>query len=270
MSAGYRDQIGRFTYGVSGNVTTVRNRVENLNNGEALGGEGGRIEEGQPLNYLWGYKVGGIFRDQAEVDAYYATTEDVISGGNFQPGDIFFQDLASTVDDDDGTTSIVMVPDGKVDGADRVYLGNQIPTHFYGMNFDLGYGDFDLSVFFQGVGGVERYNFERASFECMCGRGDNQFTTTLDRWTPDNRDASLPRAVVGSPGNNRFSDRFVEDASFLRLKNLQLGYTLPTTVARNLDFLQTLRVYVTGTNLFTLTDWTGIDPPNQPTPSVAG
>ena len=260
LSAGYRNQIGKFSYGVSGNITTVRNRVESLNNGEAFGGSGGRVEEGQPLNYLWGYKVGGIFQSQEEVDAYYAETEDAISGGNFQPGDIFFQDLASRVEGEDGTTEIVMVPDGRVDDADRVFLGNQIPTHFYGMNFDVGYGDFDLSVFFQGVGGVQRYNVERASFECMCGRGDNQFTTTLDRWTPENPSATLPRAVVGSPGNNRFSDRFVEDASFLRLKNIQIGYTLPGSVAGNLDFLQSLRIYLTGTNLFTLTDWTGIDP----------
>ena len=260
FSAGYRNQIGDFSYGVSANFTTVKNEVEELQNGEAFNGFGGRIEEGQPLGYIWGYKVGGIFRDQAEVDAYFANTTDEASGNTLAPGDIFFQDLATRVTGEDGTSEIVMTPDGVVNEADRVFLGSQIPGHYYGFNLDVGYSSFDLAIFFQGVGDVRRFNSERASFECMCGRGDNQFTTVLDRWTPENRDASLPRAVVSSPGNSRFSDRFVEDAGFLRLRNVQLGYRLPPGVLNSLDFLSSARFYVTGTNIFTLTDWTGIDP----------
>ncbi|MEO0733184.1 MAG: SusC/RagA family TonB-linked outer membrane protein, partial [Bacteroidota bacterium] len=261
--ASFRDKIGKFSYGISGNFTTVNNEVVKLNNGEpTFGPNGGRIEEGEPLGYIFGYRVDRILRDQADVDAFYASTEDDIAGINLQPGDIAFQDIASRDENGD----IVMTPDGIVNDADRVNLGSTIPSHYYGFNFDLGYGPFDASIFFQGVGGFQLYNGDRASFECMCGRGDNQSTAVLDRWTPDNRDASLPRAVVSSPGNSRVSDRFVEDAGFLRLRNFQLGYTLPRTVIDDLGFVQNFRVYLAGTNLLTLTNWTGIDPETQGSP----
>lgn len=259
VSATYRNKIGQFSYGVSANLTTVKNRVEGLFNDEPFGG-GFRTEIGQPLGYIFGYKVDRILRDQADVDAYYAENSDVIAGDNLRPGDIVFQDLNSRMMNDDGTTDIVPVPDGVVDDADRVFLGSVIPDHYYGVNFDFGYANFDLSVFFQGVGGVQRYNFERSSLECMCGRGDNQSVAVLNRWTPENTDTDIPRAVVNPAGNLRFSDRFVENAGFMRLRNVQLGYSLSPSTLESLSFLQSLRVYVTGTNLFTVTDWTGIDP----------
>ncbi|MEM7572798.1 MAG: TonB-dependent receptor [Bacteroidota bacterium] len=259
LSIGYRDRIGKFTYGFSGNLTTVRNRVESLNGGTAFGGENGRVEEGQPLFYIWGYQTGGIFDSDEEAAAYFEQIDDRITGNTQMGGDVFFQDVASTVTEEDGTEGVIMEPDGIIDAADRVFIGNSIPDHFYGFNFNFGYGNLDLSIFFQGVGGVQRFNFERARGECMCGRGNNNWSTTLDRWTPENTDATLPRAIVSSPGNLRFSDRFVENAGFLRLKNLQIGYNFPVA-NMGVNFIQSLRLYFTGANLFTLTDWTGIDP----------
>ena len=116
-------------------------------------------------------------------------------------------------------------------------------------------------MFFQGVGDVYRYNSQRANGENMGSTGSNQWTTVKNRWTPTNPSTTMPRAVRADLAqNNRFSDRFVESAAFGRLKNVQLGYNLPRTVAANLGFLQGLRVYVAGTNLLTFTKWTGLDP----------
>src|SRR5204863_9782411 len=109
----------------------------------------------------------------------------------------------------------------------------------------------DLSIFFQGVGDVQKYNSVRAGLESMSGLA-NQMTSTLNRWSESNQSASMPRAVYGDPANtSRISDRFVEDAGYLRLKNVQLGYSLPKPLMDRLGFIQSFRIYVTAVNLFT-------------------
>lgn len=259
LQLGWQDKIGDFGYSVSGNLTTVKNRVTKLYKDTPFGGEGGRIEVGKPLFYLWGYKVGGIFQNQSEIDAYKAVTQDINNNGNFAPGDMYFQDV-NTSPTDAGAFPTAGA-DGKVNADDRTFLGTTIPGFFYGINLGANYKNFDLSVFFQGIGDVYRYNGQRANGENMGSTGSNQWTTVKDRWTTTNPSTTMPRAVRSDPAqNNRFSDRFVESAAFTRLKNVQLGYNLPRTLAANLGFLQGLRVYVSGTNLLTFTKWTGLDP----------
>ncbi len=250
----YNGKLGNdFTYSIGGNVTTVKNVVVSTFNNNPFGGEQGRIEVGQPLGYLWGYKVGGLFRSQAEIDAYKATTRDANNNNNFSPGDLYFQDVQGATP---GTA-----PDAIVNANDRIFLGSTIPGYYYGINLGAGWKGFDLSVLLQGVGDVYRYNRWRNDGEEMAGTGRNQWASVLDRWTPQNTDATIPRAVRSDPAqNNRFSDRWVENASFLRLKNVQLGYSLPASLLKRTGFVNGARVYVGGTNLLVLTKWTGLDP----------
>jgi TonB-dependent starch-binding outer membrane protein SusC len=258
LQLGYEGKVGAFTYGISGNITTVKNEVVKLFNDEPLGGEGGRIEIGQPLNYLWGYKVGGIFQSQEEVDAWKAANTDKLNNGNVKPGDMFFQDINTP--NTDPTQQPVPGKDGIIDPSDRVFLGSVLPGHFYGLNLSAGFKGLDLSVFFQGVGDVVAYNGERASMEGVGSRGTNRSRVVLNRWTPQNPSTTVPRATIADQAQSfRFSDRFVESAAFLRLKNVQLGYTLPKGMLTRMTMSQ-FRIYLSATNLLTFTQWTGIDP----------
>ena len=245
---GYNDFIGPLQYNISANLTTVHNEVLHLFEGTPFGGDQGRVEEGESLFFFRGYKKGGIFQNQAEVDAWLAENEE--PGSIKSPGDIYYQDLNG---------------DGVIDADDRTKIGSPIPDYYYGFNIDLFYRGFDLSLFFQGVGGVQRVNNVRWSGEGMASDGVNQLTSVLNRWTPENPSTTMPRAVRDDPGNNnRFSDRWVEDADFLRLKNLQFGYTVPPEIAERVGMGQsTLRLFLSGTNLFTVTSWTGLDPEND-------
>ncbi len=268
LQAAYNGNIGDFTYSLSGNLTTVRNRVLKLFGNLPFGRERGRVEVGQSMFYLWGYKVGGIFQDSTQVENYQneydVTSEqprDVPSGGNQNPGDIWFQDLNSPRDPNVRGQQYTPGADGRVTIDDRTFLGKTIPGYYYGFNLGAGYKGIDISVFFQGVGDVKKFNEERADGEQMSAIGINQWKTTLERFTAGRPSTTMPRAVIDDPGkNNRFSDRFIENAGFLRLKNLQVGYSLPKPFLTRLGFLDNFRVYVSATNLLTFTKWTGLDP----------
>jgi TonB-linked SusC/RagA family outer membrane protein len=271
---GYSKRFGDVNLNLNGNLTTVKNRVLKLNQGNPIGGEGGRVEEGYSMFYLWGHKVGGIFQNQAEIDAWrqkYAdgslgqSRTNLASGYQYKPGDMYFVDVYG--DPRSGTKERYSpTPDGVINSNDRTYLGKTIPGYYYGFSLSADYKGLDLSVLFQGVGDVQRYNGIRSGLESMGGMA-NQWATTLERWTPTNPSTTMPRAVFGNPaGATRFSSRFVEDAGYLRLKNIQLGYSLPRAVLGNLGFVQNFRLYVAGLNLFTVTDYTGLDPENDVLP----
>jgi TonB-dependent starch-binding outer membrane protein SusC len=260
LQVGYNGTVGKgFNYNVSGNITTVDNKVISTFQDQPFGGGTNRIEVGQPIGYLWGYKVSGVLANQAAVDAYKASNKDAINNGNAQAGDLAFVDInGKPAASGQGPSA---GPDGTIDANDQTFLGSTIPSFYYGINLGANYKNFDISVFFQGVGDVYRYNNTRARGESMSGPGANQWTTTLNRWTPTNQNTNIPRAVFGDPAqNSRFSDRFVENASFLRLKNIQLGYSLPASVTKSLGFVNGLRLYVAATNLFVITNWSGPDP----------
>ncbi len=253
LSLGFNDNIGEnFRYGIAANFTKVNNVVEKLNRDEPFGGEGGRVEIGESLFYLWGYKVGGVFQNQAEIDKYKATTTDATNGNTFSPGDMFFENVNG---------------DSVLSPKDRTFLGNTIPSHYYGVNLNASYKMFDFAVFFQGVGGFVRYNGVRAGNEAMTGTGQNFSTATLNRWTTSNPSTSMPRAVQSDPaGNTRFSNRFIESGAFMRLRNMQIGFNFPDNWTKKMGFVEKARIYVSGNNLLTVTKWQGIDPENDGSP----
>jgi hypothetical protein len=270
LQLGYNAKLGPVNFSASANLTTVDNKVLRLNQGTPLGGEGGRIEEGYSLFYLWGYKTGGIFQSQEEIDAWRQTYSDVsigqspddpTAGYQYRPGDMYFQDVRGNPRDPKERFS--PVPDSLINSNDRTYLGKTIPGYYYGFSFNLSFKGIDLSAFFQGIGDVQKYNYIRAGAESMSSIA-NQFATVLNRWTPENKSTTMPRAVYNNPSNPvRFSDRFVENAGYLRLKNLQLGYTIPRTALNKLGFIESFRIYGSAINLFTITDWSGLDPEND-------
>ena len=148
---------------------------------------------------------------------------------------------------------------GSIDEKDRVILGFPQPVFTASLNNTFRYGPFDAAVYFQGIYGNKVFNVTKVdmtSMSTIC----NQYAQVLDRWTGPGTSNTMPRAVYGDPNNNtRPSDRYIEDGSYLRLKNLTLGYTLPESVSRKLH-LAGLRIYLSADNLFTLSNYTGFDP----------
>lgn len=243
----YRKQADRLSYNIGINASTLKNELSFLGSGEGNNYSAGntfslgnltRTEVGQPLGSFYGWVTDGIFQTQAEVDAH------ATQSAQTAPGDIRFKDL-------DGN--------GVINALDRADLGSPIPTFFYGMNASVNYGQFDFSLFLQGVSGHKVFNALRTWTEDL-SQNFNQGKAALDRWTPENRDTNVPRAINGDPNNNkRASDRFVEDGGFMRLKNLSVGYSLTPSLVNKLS-LQRVRVYATAQNLFTITKYTGFDP----------
>ena len=262
---GYNDKLGDFNYGISANVSFLKNEVIELFDDQPLSTDDfGRIEEGRSVGTIWGYKVGGIFQSQAEIDQYFTQFPDeTIANTDFvAPGDLFFLDVQGNPTEDERFYS--RTPDGVINAFDRTDIGNTVPGYTYGLNLNASWKGFDLSAGFYGEGDVDRYNFERQRLENLTSPSLNALTTVLDRWTPQNTNTLIPRAVVGDPaGNTRFSDRYVESAAFFRLNNWQLGYSLPATLLEKWDnAVSNLRFYVSGQNNIYSFKYSGIDPVN--------
>lgn len=269
FQVGYNRNIGEIGLSASANLTTVHNAVVSLANHTAVrSGDNTQnspnLEEGLPVGFIYGYKVGGIFQSQDQIDTYKKTTKDATST-NQAPGDLWFQNLYGQTQT--GTTAHNLTKDSVVDANDETYLGSTIPKFYYGFNASASFRGFDLSVFFQGVGDVKRYNSARALGEGMNSNGRNQWVTVLDAWTPTHTNTNMPRAVYQDPnGNTRVSSRFVENAAYLRLQTVQLGYNLPKKWLAYTRAFQGLRLFVEGINLFTVTHYTGLDPENDTNP----
>ena len=205
LALSFNSAVGELSYNIGGNFTTVRNEVINTYEDIPFGGgsiDNYRIEAGYPVNYIFGYQVAGIFQNQAEIDAWLENNEDQSVSQTYQPGDRYFRDVNGPPDLENGYRFYTPGPDGVIDQYDRTYLGKTIPGYFYGFNFGLGWRGFDLSVFFQGVGDVQKYNNARSTLEYLSSRGANMSTTVLDAWTPENPDTNISRAVVGDPSNS--------------------------------------------------------------------
>ena len=248
ISLNYSNRVGELTYGIGGNITTVKNEVTSLGEIPSIntgvgGGQTHRTIKGESLGHFYGFTTNGIYQNQSEIDA---ALPDALSVER-QPGDVRFVDTNG---------------DNVVDNNDRTKLGSPIPDYYYGINLSAGWKGFDFSALLQGVGGMQVYNQARQSFESMNG-GNNQSTRVLDRWTPTNPSNEIPRATQDDlNSNNRFSDRWIEDADFLRIRNLQLGYAVPTSVLESVTdgFVSRVRVYLGAQNLFTFTKYLGFDP----------
>lgn len=228
------------------NISYNQNEVMKMNDGIGLftGGDINMTKvqvstEGKPVNTFYGYVTNGLFQTEQEVDDYAVQ----VSGGT-APGDIRFLDLDNN---------------GVINADDRTYIGNPFPNWSFSMNNSLSYKDFDLQIFFQGIADADIYNANRIWQESM-SIPQNQTTKVLDRWRGEGTSNTVPRAVYSDPNMNvRHSDRFIEDGSYLRLKNLTLGYTLPAALAQKVQ-LSTARLYLSCQNLFTLTNYSGFDP----------
>jgi TonB-dependent starch-binding outer membrane protein SusC len=149
-------------------------------------------------------------------------------------------------------------PDGKITTDDRTFLGKALPDFYYGLQANTNWKNFDVSLFFSGVRGVQKFNAVAQRLSNISGGGGNKTTSVLDHWSDANPTSSQPRAIVNDPnGNDRLSDRWIEDADYFRLKNLQIGYTLPSGL---FNLKNGTRVYLAGTNIFTKTPYSGLDP----------
>ncbi|MEQ9440913.1 MAG: TonB-dependent receptor [Cyclobacteriaceae bacterium] len=245
FAATYRKSSGDFQYSISGNFATLDNEVLDLGGGQPII-DGGvnvtrvtRIIEGYPIGHFYGYVMDGLFQNQAEVDAHAEQP-------NAAPGDIRFKDLND---------------DGMINVEDKTYIGDPIPDLTYGLTLNASYKGFDFNMFLQGVSGIELYYGYRYFAEGML-RPFNFEERTLGYWKGEGTSNTIPRAVGGDPANNtRESSRFIGDGSFLRCRNLTLGYNVPFNALENIGgFISTARIYATAQNLFTITDYEGYDP----------
>lgn len=240
---GWRDNIGDFSYSVSANISTISNKVLKL--GESFYEDGiCRTEEGRSISDFYARRTDGIFQSMDEVYAHTTTLEDgtvKILQPNAQPGDVRYLDLNG---------------DGNIDNDDRDWLGSPLPKIEGGLNISAEWKGFDFNMFWNGRAGNKIYNSVWVS--CLQFKVDN-IPAEVTPWTWDNPSNVYPRMYSGSTDNTLASDRFIENGDFLRLKNLQLGYTFPVEMTRKF-FVEKLRIYVSAQNLCTITKYKGYDP----------
>ncbi len=229
---------GSLFYSVGGNMSFIKNTILDTKGADRVWGDRTITDRGYAINSFWGYQYEGIYRTQEELDAH-------LYGGNannFKVGDSKFRDRNG---------------DGMIDQEnDMTVIGNPFPKFTYGINAQVAYLGIDLQMFFQGVYGSTIYNALRERTE---GTGySSQLSTAMrDVWTANNPNGSIPNPL-SSP--NLFNNsRFLESGSYLRLKNIQLGYTLPVKVTQKIG-IEKFRIYLSANNLFTLTRYTGYDP----------
>lgn len=235
----HRNHIGDLDYSVGGNVSFIENMLTGLNGGSPVYGDRTISTQGLPLYTFWGYKFEGIYKTNEEVAEHLFAPG---ASDEYHAGDARYADLNK---------------DGRIDDNDLTDLGNPFPRLTYGLNASANWMGFDLQIFFQGVAGNEIYNALRLRTE---GTGNEATLSTTMRnvWKADNPNGTIPNPLGGSHNKDNNS-RFVEDGSYLRLKNVQLGYTLPESLSAKAG-LSRVRFYLSGSNIFTLTDYTGYDP----------
>ncbi|MFT5832709.1 MAG: TonB-linked SusC/RagA family outer membrane protein [Cognaticolwellia sp.] len=244
LSVNHRNTLGEFKYRVGGNIAFVNTEVVYLGEGgepistgrvQSANANVSRTEVGKPIAGFYGYVTDGIFQNGEEVAAH------AFQSSETQPGDIRFKDLNG---------------DNIINEADQDYIGNATPAFTYGTNFSVDFRSFDFSLFLLGSYGNDIYNATvRYDFTYV-----NRPASELNRWTGEGSTNENPRVSLTDPNQNaRVSDRFVEDGSFMRIKNVQLGYTLPRNISNRLK-IDKFRVYVSAQNLFTVTNYSGLDP----------
>jgi TonB-dependent starch-binding outer membrane protein SusC len=258
IQAGYNKTQGSFTWNVTGNISFLTNKVLSLNTPNASIGAGGDQDfgggdnmsltvAGQPIQAFYGYVVEGIFQTQDEINKSPTQVPGTDPAKSTAPGDLKFKDL-------DG--------DGAITANDRTFIGNYLPDFTYALNFGANYKNFDLSLFFQGSQGNDIFNaigVIREGMARLFGSGVN----VLKAWTPQNTNTDIPRAISGDPNKNvRPSTRWIEDGSYLRLKSIMIGYTIPQSTLQSLTKggVKSFRIYVSSQNLLTFTNYSGWDP----------
>jgi TonB-dependent starch-binding outer membrane protein SusC len=203
-----------------------------------------RTQQGLPANFFYGFVTDGIFQSYDEIAKHAIQTAGSDPTTSTAPGDIRFKDLNG---------------DGIINDKDRTNIGNANPNFTYGLTNTVSYKNFELTVFIQGSMGNKVLNFTRWYTEGGVSNG-NYANDVIKRWTGPGTSSDMPRMVLNDPnGNNRVSDRFVEDASYMRVKNVRLSYAIPARWAGILN-MKKAQFYVSAQNLFTITKYTGMDP----------
>ena len=242
----YRNSAGRFKYDINANFATLANKILSLSNGAPI--PGGRIDNGvyatlttvgRPIGSFYLYEMEGIYQNDADIFKH------AYQGQYIKPGDVKFKDQNG---------------DGKIDEKDRTFLGSAIPKFTYGVTTNLEYNNFDLSIFFQGAYGNKLYLQVNQDIEGFY-RAFNLTQRVYDeRWHGEGTSNTMPRVSwLGSTNNKTPSSRFLEDGSYIRLKNLQIGYNIPKRLTEK-THIKGLRIYLTAQNLLTFTKYTGLDP----------
>jgi hypothetical protein len=231
----------KFRWEIDANFSKYENEVIKLESEQIItrftGGE--KITKvGQPMGQFWGYRSLGVISTKLEADSIGLVDK---SGRRFNAGDIHFADL-------DGN--------GKIDELDKTIIGNPHPDYSIGFDNRFTYKGLSLDLFFQYVKGGDVFNYIRSQTESLSGI-ENQSSAVYRRWVKNGQITGIPLQSYGDPlGNSRFSNRWIEDGSYFRLKSITLSYTFP----RKLVFANELNIYFTGTNLFTSTSYLGYDP----------
>ena len=240
---GYKFNISDARFSIKGNASYLKNKLKNLGNdtgflnyGISQFSDGGtRAENGEPFPFFYGYKTAGVLQNAAQAAEYNAKY-----GTNSNPGDLIFVDMNN---------------DGQITSDDRTKIGKPTPDWTFGLNFDAEWKGFDLNVFFQGVSGADIFD---ATWRQDIASG-NYPTWVLGRWTGEGTSNKLPLLKLGDSKNWVCSDIYIQDGSYLRLKNISLGYTLPHNLTKK-ACIERFRVYVRAENLFTWTKYWGFDP----------
>lgn len=243
MDLGYRQNFGEFSLRFNGNVSYLRNKLIAYGNEQGWAnydsfqatGTITRAQNGEPFPYFYGYKTDGVIQNQAEANAYNSKY-----GTSLVPGDVRFVDT-------DGN--------GQITEDDRTRIGKGMPDWTFGFGLSATWRGFDFNAFFQGTAGNDIFDATRRTD----ARASNLPAWMLNRWTGEGSSNTMPRFVIGDGYNWQSSDLLVHDGSYLRLKNIQLGYTLPEQLTRKV-YVSKFRVYVAAENLFTWTKYHGFDP----------
>ncbi|MCP9235839.1 TonB-dependent receptor [Lewinella sp. JB7] len=243
FGANYGKFTGDFNWSLGANLTLLDNEVTDLPSDPIVGGQftsnglrSTRTEVGQPIGSFYGYEVAGIYRSDAEAAEDGRT--------DARAGDFKFRDING---------------DGMLTDADQTYLGSPIPTFEYGLNANFFWRSFDATLLFNGVAGnkILNANIYRGYFDTE----GNYLADAVNAWTPENSGSRVPRnTLVDQAFNRRMSDFYLESGAYFRLRNLQIGYSLPAGLLEGTNAISKIRAYVNVQNLFTITDYTGYYP----------
>lgn len=247
MEISYKFNVADWNFRVAGNATYLKNKLIEYGNDsgwanlDAFQGAGtiSRAQNGKPFPYFYGYKTAGIFQNYDEINAY-TNAEGGLIQPNAVPGDVRFVDV-------DGN--------GVITEDDRTDIGKGMPDWTFGFNFNASWKNFDFSMMWQGTAGNDIFDATRRTDISA----SNLPSWMLERWTGEGTSNRVPHFVLGDNVNWQSSDLYVYNGSYLRLKNIQLGYTLPQSITSK-AFISSLRVYVAAENLLTFTQYHGFDP----------
>nr|WP_319399492.1 TonB-dependent receptor [uncultured Carboxylicivirga sp.] len=255
FAATYKGKLGGVNYSVNGNLATLKNTLKNLDNFNTDYIDHGdnarsvlypyRSEVGKPLFSYYLIQSEGTFKSQEEINNYTHNGE--LIQPNAQPGDLKFVDENN---------------DGIINTDDRVFMGNAFPDFTYGFNISADYKGFDISMSFQGVSGSKIFNAMKFTTYNAAQQGYNLDNRVMGAWSSQNSGSDIPMLRLNDPNQNfeTTSDWYLEDGSYFRMKNLIVGYTIPGNIMDRLVKGSSFRVYVSAENLFTITDYTGMDP----------